>query len=91
MNVESVVPTDEASVVHTDEACTIAIIQKTKAEMLREKQREYVKRNYYKNREKKLNSIMEHRRLNPEKYREYHRLYYHRKLKKVKPLEELKL
>lgn len=59
------------------------VIQKTKEELLREKQREYVKKNYYKYKEKKLNSIMEYRRKNPEKYREYHRLYYHRKLKKV--------
>jgi hypothetical protein len=72
----------------------VEIIPKTKAEILQEKQREYVRKNYYKNKEKKLKSIMEHRRLNPEKYREYHRLYYHRKLKKVKPLdadEELNL
>ena len=53
-------------------------ITKTKAEM----QREYVKRHYYKNKEKKLNSVMENRKKNPEKYREYHRLYYHRKIKK---------
>jgi hypothetical protein len=65
----------------------VEIIPKTKAEILQEKQREYVRKNYYKNKEKKLKSIMEHRRLNPEKYREYHRLYYHRKLKKVKTLD----
>lgn len=63
----------------------LGIIQKTKEELLREKQREYVKKNYYKNKEKKLNSIMEYRRKNPEKYREYHRLYYHKKIKKVEP------
>ena len=57
----------------------VEIIQKTKVE----KHREYVRRNYYKNKEKKLAAIMEYRKLNPEKYREYHRLYYHRKLKKV--------
>jgi hypothetical protein len=58
---------------------------KTKAE----KQREYVRRNYYKNKEKKINSIMEYRKQNPEKYREYHRLYYHRKIKKVEQEQEI--
>lgn len=72
----------------------VEIIQKTKVE----KHREAVKKNYYKNKEKKLNSVMENRKKNPEKYREYHRLYYHRKLKKVivvpndyEPLEEVNL
>ena len=41
----------------------VEIIPKTKAEILQEKQREYVRKNYYKNKEKKLKSIMEHRRL----------------------------
>ena len=63
------------------------VITKTKAE----KQREYVKKNYYKNKEKKINSIMEYRKKNLEKYREYHRLYYHRKIKKVEQEQESEL
>ena len=59
-------------------------IEKTKAE----KHREYVRKSYYKNKEKKLNSIMEYRKQNLDKYREYHRLYYHRKIKKSKSESE---
>jgi len=49
-----------------------------------EKNRMYVRANYYKNKEKKLKSIKEYREKNPDKYRDYHREYYHRKLKKPK-------
>jgi hypothetical protein len=62
----------------------IETVTKTKAE----KHRESVRKNYYKNKEKKLKSIMEYRKQNPEKYREYHRLYYHQKIKKVEAVVE---
>jgi len=51
-----------------------------------EKNRLWVKANYYKNKEKKLQAIKKYRAENPEKYRDYHRAYYHLK---IKPLKEL--
>lgn len=46
-----------------------------------EKNRIWVKANYYKNKEKKLQAIMKYRAEHPDKYRDYHRAYYHLKLK----------
>lgn len=50
-------------------------IELSKAEIMRK----LVKEHYYRNKEKKLASVMEYRKKNPEKYMEYQRAYYYKK------------
>ena len=59
-------------------------IQLTKAEIMRK----LVKDHYYRNKQKKLTSVMEYRKKNPEKYIEYQRTYYHKKRQEKMLLKE---
>lgn len=59
-------------------------IQLTKAEIMRK----LVKDHYYRNKQKKLTSVMEYRKKNPEKYIEYQRAYYHKKREEKMLLKE---